>query len=204
MFIIRTKCAVCEEFHDARNKNCRTRQQKIKKTRSTKIDEISFYSVKQTSIRFVVMLCSSFFEVHFSFSSVKREELLASQNDFQNRISSFESTSSELASESDSCSLVVAFALDNLFAVTFVDAFIQYSMILLMTSSTHLNWQTIMTQMREQNRQIITLFIVVSQLVSSITKFKRKLIVMFSNEDLTFTNSQRFSNKRVVKSTKRV
>ncbi len=57
--------------------------------------------------------------------------------------------------------------------------------------------------MKKQNRQIIILFIVVSQLVSSITKLKRKLIVMFSSEDLTFTNSQRVSSKRVVKSTKR-
>jgi hypothetical protein len=58
--------------------------------------------------------------------------------------------------------------------------------------------------MREQSRQIITLFIVVSQLVSSITKLKRKLIVMFSSEDFTFTNFQRVSNKKIVKSTKRV
>jgi hypothetical protein len=76
-------------------------------------------------------------------------------------------------------------------------------MIFSMISSTHLDWQTIMTQMREQSRQIIILFIVVFQLVSSITKLKRKLIVMFSSEDLTFTNSQRVSSKRVVKSTKR-
>ncbi len=58
--------------------------------------------------------------------------------------------------------------------------------------------------MKKQSRQIIILFIVVSQLASSITKFKRKLIVMFSSEDFTFTNFQRVSNKRVVKSTKRV
>jgi hypothetical protein len=58
-----------------------------------------------------------------------------------------------------------------------------------------------MTQMREQSRQIITLFNVVSQLVS--LKLKRKLIVMFSNEDLTFTDSQRVSSKKVVKLTKR-
>ncbi len=57
--------------------------------------------------------------------------------------------------------------------------------------------------MREQSRQIVILFIVVSQLVSSITKLKRKLIVMFSSEDFTFTNSQRVSSKRIVKSTKR-
>jgi hypothetical protein len=74
-------------------------------------------------------------------------------------------------------------------------------MIFLMISSTHLNWQTIMTQMKEQSRQIIILFNVVSQLVS--LKFKRKLIVMFSNEDLTFINSQRVSSKKVVKLTKR-
>ncbi len=72
-----------------------------------------------------------------------------------------------------------------------------------MTSSAHLDWQAIMTQMIEQSRQIVTLFIVVSQLVSSITKSKRKLIVMFSSEDFTFTNFQRVSSKRVVKSTKR-
>ncbi len=151
MFIIRTKCAICEEFHDARNKNCRTRQQKMKKTRSTKIDEISFFFVKQTSIKFVVMLCSSSFETHLSLSSVKRKELLASQNDSQNdsqnRISFFRSTSSESASESDSCFLVVVFdvvlvivfALDDLFAVTLVDVFIQYFMIFLMISSAHLD-----------------------------------------------------------------
>jgi hypothetical protein len=55
--------------------------------------------------------------------------------------------------------------------------------------------------MREQSRQIVTLFNVVSQLVS--LKLKRKLIVMFSSEDLTFTDSQRASSKRVVKFTKR-
>jgi hypothetical protein len=57
--------------------------------------------------------------------------------------------------------------------------------------------------MKEQSRQIIILFNVVSQLVSSITKFKRKLIVMFSSEDFTFTNFQRASSKKVVKFTKR-
>ncbi len=57
-------------------------------------------------------------------------------------------------------------------------------------------------QMREQNRQIITLFNVISQL-ASITKFKRKLIVMFSSEDSIITNSQRISSKKVVKFTKR-
>jgi hypothetical protein len=156
MFIIKTKCAVCEKLHDARNKNCRIRQQKMKKTRSTKIDDISFFSVKQTSIKLVVavMLRSSFFEVHFFFSSVKRKEFLASQNDFQkdsqNRTSSFESASSE-SSKSDLCSFAVVFdvafvavfALDDLFVVTHVDVFKQYFMILFMTSSTHLNWQTI-------------------------------------------------------------
>jgi hypothetical protein len=60
-----------------------------------------------------------------------------------------------------------------------------------------------MTQMREQSRQIATLSNAVSQLVSSITKLKRKMIVMSSSEDLTFTNFQRVSSKRVVKSTKR-
>jgi hypothetical protein len=74
-------------------------------------------------------------------------------------------------------------------------------MIFLMISSTHLNWQTIMTQMKKQSRQIIILFNVVSQFVS--LKLKRKLIVMFSSEDFTFTNSQRVSSKRIVKSTKR-
>jgi hypothetical protein len=54
--------------------------------------------------------------------------------------------------------------------------------------------------MKKQNRQIIILFNVVSQLVS--LKLKRKLIVMFSNEDLTFTDSQRVSSKRIVKLTK--
>ncbi len=57
--------------------------------------------------------------------------------------------------------------------------------------------------MKEQSRQITTLFNVVSQLVFSITKFKRKLIVIFSSDDFTFTNSQRVSSKRVVKFTKR-
>ncbi len=161
------------------------------------------------------MLCSSFLETHLFFSSVKREEL-ASRNDFQNnsqnRISFFESTSSKSTSESDSCFfaavfdvvLVVVFVLDDFFVVIFVDVFIQHSMSSFMTSSTHLNWQTIMTQMKEQSRQIIILFNVVSQLVSSITKFKRKLIVMFSSEDFTFTNSQRVSSKKVVKLTKRI
>jgi hypothetical protein len=46
MFIIRAKCAICEEFYEVRNKHCRTRQQKMKKTKSTRIDDISFYSVK--------------------------------------------------------------------------------------------------------------------------------------------------------------
>jgi hypothetical protein len=141
---------MCEEFHDVRNKNCRIHQQKMKKTKSTKIDEISFFSVKQTSIKFVVMLCSSSFKTSLSLSNVKREELLASQNDFQNdsqndfqndsqnRISSLESAS-ESASESDSCSFAVVSVLNDLFAVTFVDAFIQYSMIFFMISSTHLD-----------------------------------------------------------------
>ncbi len=57
-------------------------------------------------------------------------------------------------------------------------------------------------QMKEQNRQIIIFFNVVSQL-ASITKSKRKLIVMFSSEDFIITNSQRISSKRVVKFTKR-
>jgi hypothetical protein len=61
-----------------------------------------------------------------------------------------------------------------------------------------------MIQMKEQSRQIITLISVVTQLVSFIAKFKRKLIVMFSfSEELTFTNIQRASSKRVVKLTKR-
>ncbi len=55
--------------------------------------------------------------------------------------------------------------------------------------------------MKKQSRQIIILFNVVSQFVS--LKLKRKLIVMFSSEDFTFTNSQRVSSKRIVKSTKR-
>ncbi len=55
--------------------------------------------------------------------------------------------------------------------------------------------------MKKQSRQIIILFNVVSQLVS--LKFKRKLIIMFSSEDFTFTNFQRVSSKKVVKSTKR-
>jgi hypothetical protein len=98
---------------------------------------------------------------------------------------------------------VVVVVLAVAFAFVVVIAFIQYSMILFMISSAQLNWQTMMTQMREQSRQIATLSNVVSQLVSSITKLKRKLIVMFSSEDSTFTNSQRASSKRVVKSTKR-
>ncbi len=57
-------------------------------------------------------------------------------------------------------------------------------------------------QMREQSQQIVILFNVVSQL-ASITKFKRKLIIMFSSEDFIITNSQRISNKKVVKFTKR-
>ncbi len=60
--------------------------------------------------------------------------------------------------------------------------------------------------MREQSRQIVFLINVVSQLVSSITKFKfkRKLTIMFStSEDLIIIDTQRASNKRVVKSTKR-
>jgi hypothetical protein len=94
--------------------------------------------------------------------------------------------------------LAVAFDLAAAFAFT------QYLMISLMISSAQLNWQTIMTQMREQSRQITILFNAVSQLVSSIAKFKRKLIVIFSSsEDLIFTNIQRASNKRVVKFTKR-
>jgi hypothetical protein len=81
---------------------------------------------------------------------------------------------------------------------------VQHFMIFSMISSTHSNWQTIMMQIREQSRQIITLINVVSQLVSFIAKFKRKLIVMFSfNEDFPFTNIQRVSSKRVVKFTKR-
>ncbi len=57
-------------------------------------------------------------------------------------------------------------------------------------------------QMKKQSRQIANFFNVVSQLVSF--KFKRKLIVIFSSsEDFTFTNIQRVSNKRIVKSTKR-
>jgi hypothetical protein len=42
MFIIKAKCVICEESHDVRNKNCHTHQQKMKKTKSTKVDEISF------------------------------------------------------------------------------------------------------------------------------------------------------------------
>jgi hypothetical protein len=59
--------------------------------------------------------------------------------------------------------------------------------------------------MKEQSRQIIIFINVVTQLVSFIAKFKRKLIVVFSfSEEFTFTNTQRVSNKRVVKFTKRV
>jgi hypothetical protein len=58
--------------------------------------------------------------------------------------------------------------------------------------------------MREQSRQIVILINVVTQLASSTAKSKRKLIVMFSfSEELTITNTQRVSSKRVVKSTKR-
>ncbi len=152
MFIIKAKCAICEESHDARKKNCCIRQQKMKKTKSTKIDDTSFFSVKQTSIRFVVvvMFCSSFFEIHSSFSNVKKEESFVFQNDFQkdfqNKISLFESTSSE-SSKSNSCFFVVVFdvafavvfAFDDFFAVIRVDVLKQYFMISLMISSTHLN-----------------------------------------------------------------
>jgi hypothetical protein len=99
------------------------------------------------------------------------------------------------------CLFALIFVIVVAFAVAF--AFIQYFMISLMISSTQLNWQTIMTQMRKQSRQITTLFNAISQLVSSITRFKRKMIVMFSSEDFTFTNSQRVSSKRVVKFTQR-
>ncbi len=34
MFIIRAKCAICEESHETRNRHCCTRQQKMKKTKS--------------------------------------------------------------------------------------------------------------------------------------------------------------------------
>ncbi len=165
MFIIKAKCAVCEESHDVRNKHCRTRQQKMKKTKSTKIDDISFFSVKQTSIRFVVLFCSQSLEIHFSLNSVKRDEYLASQNDSQNdsqeKISRLESTSSESISESTSSEsisestssrsalysfvvvfvvvLVVAFDFAVLFIITFVDVFIQHLMISFLISSTHLN-----------------------------------------------------------------
>jgi hypothetical protein len=57
-------------------------------------------------------------------------------------------------------------------------------------------------QMREQNRQIVILINVISQLASSI-KLKRKLVVMFSNDDLAIIDFQRASSKRVVKFTKR-
>jgi hypothetical protein len=78
---------------------------------------------------------------------------------------------------------------------------VQHFMIFSMTSSTHLKWQTMMIQMREQNRQITNFFNVVSQLASF--KLKRKLIVIFSSsEDFTFTNIQRVSSKQIVKSTK--
>jgi hypothetical protein len=61
-----------------------------------------------------------------------------------------------------------------------------------------------MTQMKKQNRQIIILINVVTQLVLFIAKLKLKLIVMFSfSDDFTFTNTQRVSNIRVVKLTKR-
>ncbi len=58
--------------------------------------------------------------------------------------------------------------------------------------------------MKEQNRQIIIFISVVTQLISFIAKFKDKLIVVFSfSEELTFTNTQRVSSKRIVKFTKR-
>jgi fatty acid desaturase len=125
----------------------------MKKTRSTKIDDISFFSVKQTSIRLVVavMLCSFFLEAHSSLSNVEREELLASQNNFQNRISSFESASSKSASESTSsrsvqCFLVVVFVAVSVvvvvavlivifIAVVVANVFVQH----LMTLSAHSN-----------------------------------------------------------------
>ncbi len=230
MFIIKTKCAICKKFHEARSKNHRTRQQKMKKTKSTKVDDTSFYFVKQTSIKLVVMLCFQLLETHFSLSSVARNEYRVSQNDFQKWISIgfidfrlLESTSSKSASSESMSSksssqeltssesilcfavviiavfLAVAFAV--ILAFTFVDVFVQHFMIFSMTSSTHLKWQTMMIQMREQNRQITNFFNVVSQLASF--KLKRKLIVIFSSsEDFTFTNIQRVSSKQIVKSTK--
>jgi hypothetical protein len=96
----------------------------------------------------------------------------------------------------------VAFAVAFTFAVVLV--VIRHFMICFMISSAQLNWQIIMIQMKKQNRQITTLFNVVSQFAFSVTKFKRKLIVIFLNDDLTFTNSQRVSSKRIVKFTKRV
>ncbi len=58
--------------------------------------------------------------------------------------------------------------------------------------------------MREQSRQIVTLINVVSQLVSSITKLKRKLTaIFFFSDDFAITDIQRASNKRIVKLTKR-
>ncbi len=134
-----------------------------------------FFSVKQTSIKLVVLFCSQFFEIHFLFSNVKRNEYLASQNDFQNdfqeKISRFESTSSKLISESTLsksisestllksilCSFVIVFVVVLavvfvfvvFFIIIFVDVFIQHFMISFLISSTHLNWQTIMMQMKE-------------------------------------------------------
>jgi phosphorylcholine metabolism protein LicD len=84
-------------------------------------------------------------------------------------------------------------------AVVVANVFVQHLMIF----SAHSNWQTMMKQMRKQNRQIITFINVVSQLVSSITKLKRKLTAMFFSDDLAITDTQRASNKRVVKFTKR-
>ncbi len=163
MFIIKVKCAICEKSYDVRNRHCRTRQQKMKKTKSTKIDDISFFFVKQTSIKLVVLFCSQILEIHFSSSSVERDEYLAlqndSQNDLQERISRFESTSSKSVSESASsksisesassesalCFFVVVFvvafvvAFVILFVITFVDVFIQHLMISFLILSTHLN-----------------------------------------------------------------
>jgi hypothetical protein len=60
----------------------------MKTTRSTKIDDISFYFVKQMFIKFVVMLYFRCFRDSFFIQQCNKNEYIASQNDFQNRISS--------------------------------------------------------------------------------------------------------------------
>ncbi len=205
MFIIKAKCAICEEFYEVRNKHYRIRQTKTKKTKLTRIDDISFFLVKQTSIK-LVMLIVQISKIYLSFNNVERNEHFTFQNDFQKWIflvlissrfaesASLKSTSSRSKSiksksafskstsfASNFCLLVVALVV--VFVVVFVVisiaiAFVQH----FINSSVYSNWQTMMTQMRKQSRQIIILINVVSQFIL-IAKLKRKLIIMFSTSE---------------------